>query len=359
MTSLLAHSVYDVAKFMDGRDSFSPDAFRYYRLRLGLGADIEVKRRFADFTYDVETGRRKLLENQIETNETVLVDALGYMSIFDLLFPKLGSFPDSDPITCQFFVAAADYFANIVQMSIEPFVLPLTHQQNNYFNPQNETLLNATFRQQSYRIVLEPSCFVIYICLSLISLLWSIILLALSGQAAIPEGNELDVMDQLATDSEDLSIMLLPKRLARNLENRQNKSCRTLGTVRVLVGDMDDDEQLLSNISGDGIALQAVRPVPENEYEDGGIRTVSVSVNNEQPPADPERQGTTLPVKNDPRPGRAIRPHPPTLAALPQLDDTVPDSRIKIVLIGLLPRLAFKCPKVKSYHYSANVDDEG
>jgi len=56
---------------------------------MGFGADIGVDRRFADFAYDMKTGRRILLENQIETNETVFVDALGYLSIFDLLFPKL------------------------------------------------------------------------------------------------------------------------------------------------------------------------------------------------------------------------------------------------------------------------------
>lgn len=284
MISLLAHAVYDVARFTDGRNSFSPDALQYYRIRMGFGADIVVERRFADFTYDMNTGRRILLENQIETNEMVFVDALGYLSIFDLLFPTLGSFPDSEPIACQSYLAAAAYFANVVRRSIEPFVLPLTHQQNNYFNSQNETIFNATFRQQSYRIVLQPSCFVIYICLSLNILLWSIILLALSGRAEIPEGNnELDIMTQLVTDTEDLSVALGPERMVRTSDNRQNNPCRTLGTVRVLVRKMDESEQLFGDSGGEGvvnIALHEMLPVPENDGDS------VLAVSNERPPAE-------------------------------------------------------------------------
>jgi hypothetical protein len=337
---LLAHAIYDVARFTDGRDSFSPDAFQYYRLRMGLGADLVVEQRYGDFTYDTETGRRMLLENEIETNETVLIDAPGYLSLFDLLFPKLGSFPDTEPIPCQFFLASADYFANVVHASIEPFVVPLTHQQNNYFNPQNETLLNATFRQQSYRIILEPKCFVIYICLSLIILLWGITLLALSGRKAIPVGDELDIINRWITNSEDMSVILE----STWTDNKRDKSRRMFETVRVKVVAVNDEP--LSNTGGDGVVnipLQELRLVRQNG------EVASVSIYNERRPDQPQHQANNRPVESHPRqPDHAV--HLTPSAALPQ--QPVPDGRIKIILTcSLLPHLAFKCSVVNHILY--------
>jgi len=161
----------------------------------GRAAHIQVEQRYADFTYRLDSKSAPIsIENEIEDHSPVEVDAEGYLSVFDTIYPAPFNHTGEDSLGCYLLIGAETLLKQ--KYGLEVHLLPIIVQQT--LAKQDEAPLpNASFRNQSYRVTATTGATEIFTCTTIAILLWCLILMVMSKVGRIPEVSAYTEIDML------------------------------------------------------------------------------------------------------------------------------------------------------------------
>lgn len=211
-----------------------------------------MERRYADFTFDLRSGWIPVeKENESQTREIIALNASEYMKAFDMLYPSFLS-PYEDTIACNLVVTTADVFNQSPILAIEMMTFPWVQQQA-LATSSNDSVLNATFSELGYKIVVAQSSMQIFIVLGIIILSWCWVVLASSGFTHSPEVSAFPELDLVSRMQESQKFSEAAWQL---VERRPRDIADVLCGVKVQLYEREDNVQFLPRSDGDAEALE-------------------------------------------------------------------------------------------------------
>lgn len=208
---------------------------------------MQVELHYADITYEIIHPRPNpvLIENEV-IGPSVTIDPMGYLLMFDLLFPTYPN-PSDGSFINWVFLKGAHTLTN-PDGGIEMLTLPLVQQQGNaWATYPSSAIVKARFRQSQYKLIVGQSSVQIFTTFTVIILLWCVVLLSLSCFNRVPEVSifpELDLASKIPVPTGDKGLCGTAARLVK-------KKGREI--VRELHGVM---VQVVEQVERDGIELR-------------------------------------------------------------------------------------------------------
>ena len=157
-------------------------------MQYSSSGELRIELRYTDITYEIlkPAPNPIQIENEIKGTEVAL-DGAGYLTVFDVLFPKY-KHPNDGSLIVWLLLKGAHTLYN-PDGGIEMLLLPLVQQQGNALlvSNDNQDNLTARFSKSVYKIVPGESSVQIFTVFTLIILVWCLALLAMACYSRVPE----------------------------------------------------------------------------------------------------------------------------------------------------------------------------